>query len=124
MALKKKKVYKNGTSAEYHNIASILITPTITKEKVVTKAVTDEERSKDPFARTEFVEKTVEKYTMAVKMRSYVSEKIRREDPNACLETFIRYKEINKEDFSTTDLFAQAYSLIKEDQAFIDAQDA
>ena len=77
MALKKKKEYKNGTSAEYHNIASILITPTVTKEKVVTKAVTDEERSKDPFARTEFVEKAVEKYTMAVKMRSYVSEKIR-----------------------------------------------
>lgn len=124
MALKKKREYKNGTSAEYHNIASILITPIVVKEKVVTKAVTDEERKNNPFARTEFVENSVEKYTMTVKVRSYVSEKIRREDPNACLETFVRYKEINKEDFTTTDLFAQAYSLIKEDQVFIGAQDA
>lgn len=123
MALKKKKEYKNGTSAEYHNIASILITPTVVKEKVVTKAVTDEEKKKDPLARTEFIENPVEKYTMTVKMRSYVSEKIRREDSTACLETFVRYKEINKEDFTTADLFAQAYSLIKEDAEFSGAED-
>ena len=124
MALKMKKEYKNGTSAEYHNIASSLITPTVAKEKVVTKAVTDEEKKKDPLARTEFIENSVEKYVMTVKVRSYVSEKIRREDPNACLETFARYKEIDKKDFTTTNLFEQAYSLIKEDQVFADAQDA
>lgn len=124
MALKKKKEYKNGTSTEYHNISSITIIPTTVKEKVVTKEATDEEKKKNPLARTEFTEKSVEKYTMTVKVRSYVSEKIRREDPNAFLETFARYKDIDKKDFSSTDLFAQAYALIKEDSEFTDATDA
>lgn len=122
MALKKKKEYKNGTSTEYHNISSITIIPTTVKEKVVTKEATDEEKKKNPLARTEFTETSVEKYTMTVKVRSYVSEKIRREDPNAFLETFSRYKDIDKTDFSSTDLFAQAYALIKEDSEFAEAE--
>lgn len=122
MALKKKKEYKNGTSTEYHNISSITIVPITVKEKVVTKEVTDEEKKKNPLARTEFTETSVEKYTMTVKVRSYVSEKIRREDPNAFLETFSRHKDIDKTDFSSTNLFAQAYALIKEDSEFEEAE--
>ena len=122
MALKKKKEYKNGTSAEYHNIASISITPITVKERIITKQVTEDERAENPKARTEFEEREVEKYSLTIKVRSYVSEKIRRKDPNAFLETFLKHKDINKENFTSTDLFTQAYALIKEDSEFADAE--
>jgi hypothetical protein len=124
MALKKKKEYKNGTAAEYHNIASILITPITVKERVITRQVTEEERKENPKARTEFEEREVEKYALTIKARSYVSEQVRRKDPNAFLETFLKCKDINKENFTSADLFAQAYTLIKEDSEFADAEDA
>ena len=124
MALKKQKKYKNGTSSEYHNIASIVLTPIVAKERVVTNTPTDEERNNNPFARTEFYEREIEKYSMAIKIRSYVSEQVRRENPEAFLESFVRYKEVNKEGFSTNELFAQAYAMIKEEDEFKDAEDA
>lgn len=125
MALKKQKKYKNGTSAEYHNIGSIELIPYSVVHEVVTQAPNEEERKNSPHPLMNYeMENSVEEgYQMVVNVRSYVSESIRRQDASQYLSNSKKYKKISKKDFNSKDIFKQAYALVKESEEFSDAED-
>lgn len=126
MALKKKKEYKNGTNAEYHNIGSIELIPYSTIKETVTKGPDEEARKNSvyPIMDYEMEESKDEGYQMVINVRSYVSEKVRRKDPSQYLSASKKYQKIPKEAFNSADIFQQAYNFIKNSEEFSDSEDA
>ena len=110
MALKKKKEYRNGTSAEYHRIQRIIVEPY--QETKVNRVP----GSKSPDAK--YATETSNGYRMSVYVNSYASEQIRKTDESLALNSFIVTQNFDKEQFDSADIFKQAYQLLKDQEAF------
>ena len=124
MALKKKRVFKNGTSAEYHNVAAIELIPFSRQELKNPPTEEEKKRSKayyDLATNPEMITKTG--YRMTVTVRSFASRKVRDADPSLYLESFKRSKEYSREEFDSKNIFTQAYDLIKQTEEFANSED-
>lgn len=121
MALKKKKEYKNGTSAEYHRVKRIIVEP-------YTEVILEENepipgRKKDEIDERPLKQKTLKGYKISAILASYSSEEIRRQDSSLFLGETIIVKKVKEKDFNSSNLFPQIYDYIKHTEDFSDAED-
>lgn len=123
MALKKKIEYQNGTSAEYHNISSISIYPfDLIQEAVI-------EQYEGYPEQTHILEELLpqlplERYKLIIKVNSYVNESIRRQHPEAHLESYTFDHDINRIDLKDVDVYVYVYNFLKTQEKFKDAENA
>lgn len=121
MALKKKKKYKNGTSAEYHRIERIIVEPYT--EVILEANEPIPGRKKDEVDDRPLQQKTSKGYKISAILASYTSEEVRRQDSSLLLGETIIVKKVEEKDFNSSNLFPQIYDYIKHTEDFNDAKD-